>query len=125
MTEREKLIELMKKTVVGVENGHKVLAETIWLPRVFENMADTLISNSVIVPPCAVGTRLWRVTHPYRQEPKVTEFVVKNFRTVGKKHQLQIEVQALNVPGTNWMRFKDFYTTKEEAEYALAERNGQ
>ncbi len=66
--------------------------------------------------PCPIGTHLWRVTYPYRQEPKVTEYVVKNFRTVGKKHQLQIEVQAVNVPGTNWMKFQDFCTTREEAE---------
>lgn len=69
--------------------------------------------------PCAIGTHLWRVTYPYRQDPKVTEFVVKNFRTVGKKHQLQIEVQALNVPVTNWMRYQDFYTTREAAEAEL------
>lgn len=66
--------------------------------------------------PCKIGTHLWRVTYPYRQEPKVTEYVVKNFRTVGKKHQLQIEVQAVNVPGTNWMKYKDFCATREEAE---------
>ena len=77
--------------------------------------------------PCKIGTHLWRVTYPYRQEPKVTEYVVKNFRTIGKKHQLQIEVQAVNVPVTNWMRYQDFCTTREEAEdhlrkmYAIAE----
>lgn len=69
---------------------------------------------------CPIGTHLYRVTYPYRQEPKVTEFVVKNFRTVGKKHKLQIEVQAVNVPGMNWMRFQDFYTTREKAEEELA-----
>ena len=77
--------------------------------------------------PCPIGTHLWRVTYPYRKEPKVTEYVVKNFRTIGKKHQLQIEVQAVNVPVTNWMRFQDFHTTREAAEdhlremYAIAE----
>lgn len=76
----------------------------------------------IFIPPCKVGTHLWRVTQPYRQEPKVTEFVVKNFRTTGKKHKLQIEVQAVNVPVTNWMRFSDFHTTKEKAEKELAER---
>lgn len=70
--------------------------------------------------PCAPGTHLWRVTYPYRQEPKVTEYVVKNFRTIGKKHQLQIEVQAVNVPGTNWMKFQDFYTNRVAAENELA-----
>lgn len=71
--------------------------------------------------PCAIGTKLYRVTHPYRQPAKVTEFTVKNFRTVGKRHRIQIEVQATNVPATNWMYFSDFYATKEEAEKALAD----
>ena len=75
--------------------------------------------EKAIIPPCKAGTHLWKVTHPYRKEPKVTEFIVKNFRTVGKKHTVQIEVQALNVPGTNWMYYRDFYTSKEEAERAL------
>ena len=44
---------------------------------------------------------------------------MKNFRTFGKKHKLQIEVQALNVPITNWMIYTDFYETKEQAEKAL------
>lgn len=79
----------------------------------------------MILPPCKIGTHLWRVTHPYRQDPKVTEFVVKNFRTTGKKHLVQIEVQAVNVPGTNWMRYCDFHKTKEEAERELAERTRQ
>ena len=90
-------------------------------PNDFISIIEDAPAADVIVLPCKVGTHLWRVTHPYRQEPKVTEFVVKNFRTVGKKHQIQIEVQALNVPGTNWMRFKDFHTTKEEAEKELSE----
>ena len=72
--------------------------------------------------PCKLGTHLFRVTKPYRGEPKVTEFVVKKFRTFGKSHQVQLVVQAVNVPGTNWMRYRDFYLTREEAEAELARR---
>lgn len=117
---REKLIELIaegEETMLirlrGM-NGKAILKRDA-----FGWLADHLFANGVIVLPCKVGTHLWRVTHPYRQEPKVTEFVVKNFRTVGKKHKVQIEVQAVNTPGTNWMRFCDFKTTREEAEAAL------
>ena len=105
---REKLIEILRKPIFP----HELADPT-------EAVADYLLDNGVIVLPCKVGTHLWRVTYPYRREPKVTEFVVKNFRTVGKKHRMQIEVQALNVPGTNWMNFSDFKTTREEAEAAL------
>ena len=110
MTERERLIELMTQA----ENEELSLLE-------FEKkiLADYLLENGVIVPPCKVGTHLYRITQPYRKALKVTEYIVKNFRTFGKKHRLQIEVQALNVPITNWMNYTDFYKTKEEAEKAL------
>ena len=49
---------------------------------------------------------------------------MKNFKTVGKRHKVQIEVQAVNVPATSWMYYTAFYTTKEEAEKALAEMKG-
>lgn len=103
---------------------------TTWAPGVEDVPAELNCSffkdkALTIDLPCKIGTHLWRVTYPYRQEPKVTEFVVKNFRTVGKKHQLQIEVQAVNVPCTNWMRFKDFHTTREAAEAELkGKQNG-
>jgi hypothetical protein len=42
--------------------------------------------------------------------------------TVGKRHKIQIEVQAVNVPVTNWMYYTAFHTSKEEAEKELAER---
>ena len=111
MTERERLIELIQKSVNGCARNW---AETI---------ADYLLENGVIVPPCKVGTHLYRITQPYRKALKVTEYIVKNFRTFGKKHRLQIEVQALNVPITNWMNYTDFYKTKEEAEKALHKIN--
>lgn len=79
----------------------------------------------LVVLPCKVGTHLWRVTHPYRKEPKATEYVVKNFRTVGKKHVVQLEVQAIGVPVTNWMEYKSFFTTREEAEEALRRKTDE
>ena len=114
MDQKERLVEWLTETFDEQYEKRRLITP--------HHTAVFLLENGVILLPCAIGTHLWRVTHPYRQEPKVTEFVVKNFRTVGKKHQLQIEVQALNVPGTNWMRFEAFRTTKEEAEADLAER---
>ena len=86
-----------------------------------EKCRDYKDKSRIVELPCKVGTHLWKVTYPYRAEPKVTEFVVKNFKTAGKKHRIQIEVQAVNVPCTNWMYFKDFYESREEAEEALRE----
>ena len=114
MSEIEMLIGLLERAQIGLETiGERFYKSAIKI------LADNLLENGVIVPPCKVGTHLYRITHPYRKSPKVTEYVVKNFRTFGKKHKLQIEVQALNVPITNWMIYTDFYATKEEAEKAL------
>lgn len=123
MTERDLLIGLLKSPHKAEQLRKIGIHIAEYEDDCIEAMvADFLLANGVIVPPCKIGTHLWRVTKPYRQDPKVTEFVVKNFRTTGKKHQLQIEVQAVNVPVTNWMRFKDLHTSKAEAERELAER---
>lgn len=75
--------------------------------------------------PFPIGTVLYRVTNPYRQEPKITEFIVTNFVMQGKKHALMVEVRVNGVPGRNVMRLRQFYRTKEEAEKELAERRKQ
>ena len=49
MNDREKLIELLKKTEITKINGHSALAETCFTPHVFENMADHLLANGVTV----------------------------------------------------------------------------
>ena len=85
---------------------------------------DARENGLLIELPCAIGTHLYRVTFPYRKEPKVTEYIVKNFRTVGKKRRLQLEVQAIDVPIKNWMEYSSFFTSKEEAEKALRKMNG-
>ena len=78
----------------------------------------------LMILPCNVGDELYRITYPYRQPPKVTKYRVKNFRTIKKGQKLQLEVQADCVPVKNWMYFEDFYTSREEAEKALAELKG-
>lgn len=75
--------------------------------------------------PFPIGTVLYRVTNPYRQEPKITEFVVTNFVMQGKKHELMVEVRVNGVPGRNVMRLRQFYHTKQEAEKSLLERKNQ
>lgn len=80
-------------------------------------------AGRLMILPCEAGAHLWRITYPYRQQPKITEYVVRNFRTVTKKHKLQLEVRAVGVPISNWMYYDDFYTTQEEASAALFGEN--
>lgn len=96
------------------------------VPRLYRRLAiyeDAEEARVLFRSPFAIGAHLWRVTHPYRGDPKVTEYIVKNFRSAGKKHRLQVEVQAIGVPGNNWMDPRGFFTTKEEAEAALKGEN--
>ena len=117
MTERERLIRIIEDSKVMERCGcHYNNVE-----KYINELTDYLLKNGVIVPPCKVGQHLWRVTQPHRRENKVTEFVVKNIRTVGRKHKIMLEVQALNVGITNVMGFDRFYLTREEAEKALEE----
>ena len=72
--------------------------------------------------PCKKGTKLYRVTYPYRSEPKVTEFVVVGFATMGKKHQeVYVQVRVNGVQGVNVMRFRQFHFNREDAEKELQE----
>lgn len=107
----------------GIQKGIDIAIEIV--NQQFEVNEDMREAGRFVEIPCAIGTHLWRVTKLYRQEPKVTEYVVKNFRTTGKKHRLQLEVQALSVPLTNWMSYSDFFVTREEAEKALADMQGK
>lgn len=111
MNERERLVELLKDN--QGDSTYYMTDEAV------QSVSDVLLENGVVVLPCKIGTHLFRVTYPYRKKPKVTKYTVTNFRTFGKKHKIQVEVQALNVPIKNWMNYSDFYKTKEEAEKAL------
>lgn len=88
-----------------------------------EKVADKIVNEkNAIVLPCPFGTHLWRVTYPYRKDPKVTEYTVENFRTIGKKHRIQLEVKVKGTNLKNWMPHEAFFTTKEAAEKALAKK---
>lgn len=72
--------------------------------------------------PCKRGTKLYRVTYPYRSEPKVTEFIVVGFATMGKKHQeVYVQVRINGISGVNTMRYRNFTTNRAEAEKELQE----
>ena len=128
MTERERIIELMKKTVVGMENGHKVLAETIWLPSVFETMADTLFSNGVIVPPCKVGDKVFIPDNFGRIEAEIEiiEITEREVRYGWVKYDRGVDETEVWDNGDFSVSDigKTVFLTFEEYEKAFAERRG-
>ena len=56
MTDRERLIELLHKASYGAYN-HTL--EDTHTDKAIEDIADYLLSNGVIVPPCKVGDVIW------------------------------------------------------------------
>lgn len=127
MTERERLIELLNEATFGV-NVH-TLADHL-KKETIEAVADHLLSNGVIVPPCMVGDTIYIVDG-------TTDGIV-----VGTITQLE---QNIYTTPKEWITFKGNYPffgelesknrvdlllgktvflTKEEAEKALRERQG-
>lgn len=56
MTERERLIDILNDFPIF----HSTMKER-WMPQAVERLADHLLANGVIVPPCKVGDMVYLV----------------------------------------------------------------
>ena len=87
-----------------------------------ENVADYLLANGVIVPPCKVGDKIYmlvtRKTHSFEFEEGKRMFRVDNQHTFIK----QTYLTKLNFFKVLDDFGKTVFLTKEEAEQALKER---
>ena len=128
MTDRDRLIELLKKAdqkcadtlcencpVVG--NGENCLDHLI---------ADHLLANGVIVPPCKVGDWLWVVKKDYVSECfRVDGFDDRNLVMYmqDNEHNLSLVYKGIKICRVPFNEIgKTVFLTKEEAEKALKER---
>ena len=119
MTDRDKLIELLK----GAENKvSEVLTKALDLDEWLSIYADYLLKNGVIVPPCKVGDKVWHLDQQYNgtfviQEGKISMLTQK----ADKSWRLRITVNSSvwgftpNEIGTR------YFITKEDAEKKLKE----
>ena len=114
MTERERLIQLLQSSHCVELWNHNT--DDFIEPNPIEKLADYLLENGVIVPPCKVGDAVYFITgiRTIIKPAKVTEVIIGE------------GVISLCVL-TDWTTFKGsldtFYMTREEAEKALAERS--
>lgn len=104
MTERERLIELMgeaKRT--DPETGS-------WT----EYLADYLLDNGIIVPPCKVGSKVYEI---------IEDTIPEHHYYIEEYEVQDISTKAI-MYADDWTEFgyPNLYFTKEEAEKALAER---
>lgn len=120
MTQREKLIELLENAPAA-PNGERNVA----------TIADHLLENGVIVPPCKVGDKVWFLNiYPsicmYRNfvyEAMVVRVYVEH------DNELTLAIRVKNEWGTiEYQRIREeigktVFLTREEAGKALAERS--
>lgn len=116
MTDRERLIEILFKNIHMNEGETEVVA-----------IANHLLKNGVIVPPCKVGDELYCVySPPYPANPAdkgkwfMGEFEVARFH-------YGVKGLSIEMYGYGTVKESDFgktvFLNREEAEKALAERS--
>ena len=118
---RERLIELLS-AADGV--GKRVIFDNANLKAYIAELADHLLANGVIMPPCKVGDTVYFVIYDsvidewhISPEP-VVDVTTKGFYTSGH--------EGSNENGDLWLWEDvgdDIFLTQEEAEAALAERS--
>ena len=124
MTERERLIELINNGTDGCR-----VAPTINGVRdsFAEYLADHLLANGVIVPPCKVGDTVWWLTTANWQQTewKIVECKVSMLQQkADKSWKIRISHNSSVFDITTDKLGKAVFLTKEDAEEALKEKQG-
>ena len=103
MTDRDRLIKLIEKWYENLE--------------MFPHLADYLLANGVIVPPCKVGEIVWLIRNGKIEETTVEKVVLKD-------GGLYLKLLCNSFYETTCRSIgKTVFLTKEEAEKALEERS--
>lgn len=105
---RDRLIDLIDEAINDEETS-------------YSNIADYLIENGVIVPPCKVGDTVY-----YLEGSQILEGTVKSFSTIMKDNYFCVYVETkYSLLGVErfgyWMFGTRIFLTREEAEQALKE----
>ena len=119
MTDRERLIELIRK---GIDE-HSASTNR---QGIYRYLADHLLSNGVIVPPCKVGDKVYKIT---RNKVKECEVVFIGLSADERCSHFTFVERYAN--GTFYKSYsmgfyvigKTVFLTKEESEKALKERS--
>ena len=122
---RDRLIELLDKKISIVE---LVDSDEVWTIKKIAELADYLLKNGVIVPPCKVGDKIYAHWNCGKHGKSISEFVVTH---IDIDYLPDIEVaykSQTSLSGTyHFAKLSDFgktvFLTREEAEKALAERS--
>ena len=109
MTDREKLIELLCDAPLGSKTF-----EQQYYKSTITKIADYLINNGVIVPPCPIGTKIYMlVTKRARLNLPPFTFIKDSKLTF---HNIERVIEDFG---------KTVFLTRKEAEQALKEKVGE
>ena len=95
-----------------------------------EYVADRLLAGGVIVPPCKVGTTLFFLYNsPYADKPDLTPRIYKTTDWYFEVDKAGIAINTSDIHSFNkvydYVLGKTVFLTREEAEKALKEREGE
>ena len=87
------------------------------------DLEDKICEGKIVELPCEIGQTVYKVSYPYRAEPKVTEFIVCGFNYCRNAKRKMIMTLHLALKANRKLKhtakLKDIYFTPEEAERAL------
>ncbi len=125
---RDRLIELVMNTpklpiTVGGRNNGKTYQTA-------GNIADHLLANGVIVPPCKVGQTVYSYLHRWKKEDGIAPYQITNITITQNKKGTWVKkyraMQVVDGKTIDWQFNFDFddigktvFLTKQEAEKAL------
>ena len=132
MTERKRLIELLNAKIT-----HLVLTDTnfVWTCERINDLADYLIANGVIVPPCKVGDTVFQIEKKCLDCPNYTDGGYSDYCECAlddNKNMFEVDFDKDCIYEIFKSKFiysmidkigKTVFLTKEDAEKALKERN--
>lgn len=128
MTERERLIKLlMQGELEADKQGVFNCSRSEWKAEI---MADFLLSNGVIVPPCCIGDTVYEIRENGKNPISGKRFD-RCITTVQMLDCAAIRKSTLYAKEKRYAKNdsvrlgKTVFLTREEAEKALAERNGK
>ena len=126
MTNRDRLIELLSKTHTetgGFKRKTRLHDEYI---------ADYLLANGVIVPPCKVGDKVYYIHETYWDKDYKNQVINDNVRNrilkivERQNHATNLALEVIHFDYCfiiDWIK-GNIFLTKEEAEEKLKEREG-
>ena len=121
MTDRERLIELTRWVLDGVPWG-EITKHTA------QDIADHLLANGVIVPPCKVGDKTFLLLEKLIGGWDVVESYCCKIEEKGRGKRYSMFIDCMDIGNTLECDLGDFgqwvFLTKEEAEQALKECEG-